>query len=81
MNREIHVRICGRLGAKFPGPTRQLLVEFADAIFPIRTTTAARNNLLTNFKRIVSNPQCWSLPCFEMLGEGMLAMAVVKRGG
>jgi hypothetical protein len=23
MNREIHVRICGRLGAKFPGPTRQ----------------------------------------------------------
>jgi hypothetical protein len=22
MNREIHVRICGRLGAKFPGPTR-----------------------------------------------------------
>jgi transposase len=23
MNREIHVRICGRLGAKFPGRTRQ----------------------------------------------------------
>src|SRR4029077_9597433 len=23
MNREIHVRICGRLGVKFPGPTRQ----------------------------------------------------------
>src|SRR5579864_609597 len=23
MNREVHVRICGRLGAKFPGPTRQ----------------------------------------------------------
>ena len=22
MNREIHVRICGRLGVKFPGPTR-----------------------------------------------------------
>ena len=22
MNREVHVRICGRLGAKFPGPTR-----------------------------------------------------------
>src|SRR5258707_14008565 len=25
MNREIHVRICGRLGVKFPGPTRQLM--------------------------------------------------------
>jgi len=25
MNREVHVRICGRLGAKFPGPTRQVL--------------------------------------------------------
>jgi hypothetical protein len=25
MNREIHVRICERLGVKFPGPTRQLL--------------------------------------------------------
>jgi|SRR5215469_5866332 len=24
MNREVHVRICGRLGVKFPGPTRQL---------------------------------------------------------
>jgi hypothetical protein len=24
MNREVHVRICGRLGAKFPGPTRRL---------------------------------------------------------
>ena len=23
MNREVHVRICGRLGVKFPGPTRQ----------------------------------------------------------
>ena len=23
MNREVHVRICGRLGANFPGPTRQ----------------------------------------------------------
>ena len=23
MNREVHVRICGQLGAKFPGPTRQ----------------------------------------------------------
>ena len=23
MNREVHVRICGRLGAKFPGPTRR----------------------------------------------------------
>src|SRR5215469_14430105 len=23
MNREIHVRICGRLRAKFPGPTRR----------------------------------------------------------
>lgn len=23
MNREVHVRICGRLGAEFPGPTRQ----------------------------------------------------------
>jgi hypothetical protein len=23
MNREVHVRICGRPGAKFPGPTRQ----------------------------------------------------------
>jgi hypothetical protein len=23
MNREIHVRLCERLGAKFPGPTRQ----------------------------------------------------------
>src|ERR1700730_5235763 len=23
MNREIHVRICGRLGVKFPGPTRR----------------------------------------------------------
>src|ERR1700730_3221420 len=27
MNREVHVRICGRLGAKFPGPTRQLKVR------------------------------------------------------
>ena len=24
MNREVHVRICGRLGVKFPEPTRQL---------------------------------------------------------
>jgi hypothetical protein len=24
MNREVHVRICERLGVKFPGPTRQL---------------------------------------------------------
>src|SRR5215831_16346303 len=24
MNREVHVRICGRLGVKFPRPTRQL---------------------------------------------------------
>src|SRR5208283_5202264 len=24
MSREVHVRICGRLGAKFPGPTRRL---------------------------------------------------------
>src|SRR5215471_2953764 len=24
MNREIHVRICGRLGVQFPGPTRRL---------------------------------------------------------
>src|SRR5664279_2799422 len=23
MNREVHVRICGGLGVKFPGPTRQ----------------------------------------------------------
>src|ERR1700692_453405 len=23
MKREVHVRICGRLGAEFPGPTRQ----------------------------------------------------------
>ncbi len=23
MNREVHVRICERLGVKFPGPTRQ----------------------------------------------------------
>ncbi len=23
MNREVHVRICGRLGVQFPGPTRQ----------------------------------------------------------
>ena len=23
MNREVHVRICGRLGVKFPGPTRR----------------------------------------------------------
>src|SRR5215469_18455892 len=27
MKREIHVRICGRLGAKFPGPTRQQETE------------------------------------------------------
>src|SRR5215467_933005 len=27
MRREFHVRICGRLGAKFPGPTRQLETE------------------------------------------------------
>jgi putative transposase len=27
MNREIHVRICGRLGAKFPGPTRRMAKE------------------------------------------------------
>ena len=27
MNREVHVRICGRLGAKFPGPTRQQETE------------------------------------------------------
>src|SRR5262249_6386614 len=25
MNREVHVRICERLGAKFPGPTRHSL--------------------------------------------------------
>ena len=25
MNREIHVRLCERLGAKFPGPTRQIM--------------------------------------------------------
>ena len=25
MNRKVHVRICGRIGAKFPGPTRQVL--------------------------------------------------------
>jgi hypothetical protein len=25
MNREVHVRICGRLGVQFPGPTRQSL--------------------------------------------------------
>ena len=24
MNREVHVRICERLGVKFPGPTRQI---------------------------------------------------------
>ena len=24
MNREVHARICERLGVKFPGPTRQL---------------------------------------------------------
>jgi hypothetical protein len=23
MNREVHVRICERLGVKFPGPTRR----------------------------------------------------------
>src|SRR5215471_20450546 len=27
MRREFHVRICGRLGAKFPGPTRQQETE------------------------------------------------------
>ena len=27
MNREIHVRICGRLGVKFPGPTRRCPVQ------------------------------------------------------
>src|SRR5215472_15416688 len=27
MNREVHVRICGRLGARFPGPTRQQETE------------------------------------------------------
>jgi len=29
MNREVHVRICGRLGAKFPGPTRQEETELS----------------------------------------------------
>jgi hypothetical protein len=39
MNREVHVRICERLGVKFPGPTRQkrphrcgLLVRFFHAL-------------------------------------------------
>src|SRR5215469_11274195 len=32
MNREIHVRICGRLGAKFPGPTRQIPRAYSPAI-------------------------------------------------
>src|SRR6202049_1257711 len=27
MNREVHVRICGRLGVKFPGPTRQTAMK------------------------------------------------------
>jgi putative transposase len=27
MSREIHVRICGRRGAKFPGPTRRMAKE------------------------------------------------------
>src|SRR5215472_16030787 len=27
MKREVHVRICGRLGARFPGPTREQETE------------------------------------------------------
>src|SRR5258708_38924434 len=42
MNREVHVRICERLGVKFPGPTRQQ-PSFRPAILygsePIRKAT------------------------------------------
>jgi acyl-coenzyme A thioesterase PaaI-like protein len=41
MNREIHVRLCERLGAKFPGPTRRLTVGYVEC-----TITDEENRLV-----------------------------------
>ena len=35
MNREVHVRICERLGVKFPGPTRQTPNTFFEIVGPV----------------------------------------------
>jgi hypothetical protein len=40
MNREVQVRICERLGVKFPGPTRQTLPKWligATSAFPLES--------------------------------------------
>ena len=54
MNREIHVRICERLGVKFPGATRQSITKWDDnklvTITKMDTTDGA-----------VENRQSWEL--------------------
>jgi hypothetical protein len=42
MNREVHVRICERLGVKFPGPTRQEGVQPLDSFVPTERTRVRR---------------------------------------
>src|SRR5262249_35915982 len=44
MNREVHVRICERLGVKFPGPTRQKR-SIIDSGLPLKLCAAANDAL------------------------------------
>jgi hypothetical protein len=69
MNREVHVRICGRLGAKFPGPTRQH--PGPTLPFRPRSSTNRTGKFFINFSPAVSNKatkairdpfRSWKLP-------------------
>jgi RNA-directed DNA polymerase len=69
MNREVHVRICGRLGAKFPGPTRQSLGPTLP--FQPRRSKNRKGKFFINFSPAVSNQAAktirdtfrrWNLP-------------------
>src|SRR6516162_11615660 len=67
MNREIHVRICGRLGVKFPGSTRRRSRWQASAsTVPVTEMTAAsgvgRSSSEASRKDLSASPTCAAPP-------------------
>jgi hypothetical protein len=51
MNREVHVRICGRLGAKFPGPTRQFRGPTLLIVWNVRSLRRTLKNYFAYYQR------------------------------
>ena len=60
MNREVHVRICERLGAQFPGPTRRLKGVAEDHVKWGLDRRAQANLWIKRRNRTTTTPKPWA---------------------